>query len=167
MSAVVVTPFPGVKDGETNPTHFVEGDVIDGDLAETALRYGLAVQEGSEGADTAGAGDGGGKVIVVDGQVEIPENWPKLKWFALKALAEKILGKPVAGTDEARNIVQAEVDRRANPETSEAGVAGAGGDVAPVGQKEGGESQAGAGSAQADAGGKPVAGTDAGAATAG
>lgn len=165
MSAVVVTPFPGVRDGETNPTQFVEGDVIDGDLAETAVKYGLAVPEGSEGADTAGAGNDGGKVVVVDGQVEIPDNWPKLKWFALKALAEKIFGKPVAGTDEARTIVQAEVDRRANPDTSGAGESGAGGEVQPDGEKEGGESQPGADSAQANAGGKPVAGTDAGAGT--
>ncbi|WP_050400377.1 hypothetical protein [Bradyrhizobium embrapense] len=162
MSAVVITPFPGVRDGETDPTNFVEGDVIDGDLAETALKYGLAVPEGSEGADAAGAGDGGGKVIVVDGQVEIPENWSKLKWFALKALAEKIFGKPVAGTDEARTIVQAEVDRRANPETSAAGQTGDTTDGHSEGQSEGTGGQAAAGGAQDGAGGS-AAGTDAGA----
>ncbi|PDT77187.1 hypothetical protein CO675_11650 [Bradyrhizobium sp. C9] len=138
--------------------------MIDGDLADTALKYGLAVLEGSEGADTAGAGDGGGDVTVIDGEVEIPENWAKLKWFALKALAEKIFGKPVAGTDEARTIVQAELDRRANPQTSATGEVGNASEGSTGSQKEAAEGQASAGGAQADAGGK-TAGTDAAAGT--
>ena len=45
--------------------------------------------------------------------VDIPENWPSLKWFGLKALAEKIAGKEVAKAPEAKSIIEQELARRA------------------------------------------------------
>lgn len=40
--AKVTCPFPGVRDGEFNPTTIQPGEVIEGDLAEVALREGWA-----------------------------------------------------------------------------------------------------------------------------
>ena len=121
MPAVVIKPFLGVRDGEVYPVQFAPGDIVEGDLAECFKASGIAVDENDERASQA--------AIVQD---EIPADWLKMKWFALRALAAKILGKDVmevANTEEARSIIQAEVDRRANPqpEKTEA-VAGEGGD---------------------------------------
>jgi hypothetical protein len=115
MKAVVTKPFPGVRDGEVHPVHHAEGDIVEGDLAKVAIDNGWAVDENDDGAASAGA-DGREK-SPEDGPIVIPDNWVKEKWFAVRALAARIAGKAatdVAGVDEARAIIQAEVERRAN-----------------------------------------------------
>lgn len=46
--------------------------------------------------------------------IEIPENWEKLKFFGLKALAEKISGADVKDAASAKAAIRAELERRAN-----------------------------------------------------
>ena len=46
--AVVVAPFPGVKDGEIYPTDLVEGDIIQGALAAAAVSDGHAEEVTAE-----------------------------------------------------------------------------------------------------------------------
>lgn len=44
--------------------------------------------------------------------IEIPDDWKSMKWFALKALAEKVAGREVKDSDDAKAVVEAEVTRR-------------------------------------------------------
>lgn len=44
--------------------------------------------------------------------IEIPDDWKSLKWAALKALAEKIKGTPVGSSQEARSVIEAEIELR-------------------------------------------------------
>lgn len=47
----------------------------------------------------------------VDG-VTIPSDWRQIKWFGLKSLAQKIAGRDVVDSDDARAIVEAELAAR-------------------------------------------------------
>ena len=42
MKATVTKAFSGAKDGEHHPTQFRPGDVVEGDLAEVAMKEGWA-----------------------------------------------------------------------------------------------------------------------------
>ncbi|MCX5581329.1 hypothetical protein [Kaistia terrae] len=56
ISAIVVSPFKGVRDGEIYPRDIEVGDTVVGDLAVSALRDGMAeLRDGDadHGADTA------------------------------------------------------------------------------------------------------------------
>lgn len=39
MKAIVTKPFDGVRDGEALPVSFKKGDVVEGDLALTAIKF--------------------------------------------------------------------------------------------------------------------------------
>lgn len=45
--------------------------------------------------------------------VVIPDNWRQIKWFGLKSLAQKIAGRDVVDSDDARAIIEAELLKRA------------------------------------------------------
>ncbi|MCW5705249.1 MAG: hypothetical protein KIT82_22045 [Bradyrhizobium sp.] len=51
MNARVITPFYGARDGELYPTRFEPGDLIEGELAEIAVRGRWAEETGSEPAE--------------------------------------------------------------------------------------------------------------------
>lgn len=118
--AIVTKTFPGVRDGEVYPLQHEMGGIIEGDLAEVAIDNGWAVEESNAAAGNASAGDGyDGET---DGLITIPTDWAKKKCFALRSLAARIAGKPaedVSNIDEARTIVQAEIDCRAVSPTDE------------------------------------------------
>ena len=64
---------------------------------------GIAVAEGIKPQVTGDAAP----------DVAIPENWRTAKWFTLKSLAQKIAGRDVADSDDARGVIEAELARRA------------------------------------------------------
>jgi len=130
LRARTTKQFFGVPDGEVYPRGFVAGDEVLGDLAKVAIEEGWAEKvSGDEPASTtdsskqeapageakglsttnlvSGAGNGNGASI------EIPEDWKSMKWFALKALAEKIAGRDVKDSDDAKAVVEAEFTKRA------------------------------------------------------
>lgn len=53
MRAIVVSPFKGVKDGEVYPRSWKPGEIVEGDLAASALAEGHAALERQERAATA------------------------------------------------------------------------------------------------------------------
>lgn len=145
MRASVTQPFDGVVDGEIYGRRIEVGEEINGDLAAAAVGAGWAVdmdttlnsaeidektaktvektQISSEideknAEKTALQGE---KSVVLETSerpalTEIPADWKSMKWFALKALAEKIAGREVKDSDDAKALVEAEVSRR-NPQT--------------------------------------------------
>lgn len=50
MRAIVTKPFKGCKDGERHPVDLAEGDVVEGDLAKTAIDAGWAEDAGGNDA---------------------------------------------------------------------------------------------------------------------
>lgn len=46
-------------------------------------------------------------------KIEIPADWKSMKWFALKALAESISGADVKTSQEARIVIEGELQKRA------------------------------------------------------
>ena len=51
MNATAITTFYGARDGELYPTRFEPGDLIEGQLAEIAVRENWAEETGPEPAD--------------------------------------------------------------------------------------------------------------------
>lgn len=150
MKSKVIKEFYGVIDGQIYPRMVLVGEIIHGDLAETALREKWATVHFEEGAkpevvfveklhelsekakavaDGAEAVEAEAARAVADAKlapvgvdvstdnrpalIEIPDDWRALKWFALKSLAEKVKGAPVANADEARVAIEAELAARA------------------------------------------------------
>lgn len=54
-----------------------------------------------------------GEVVILQ-PVEIPEDWAKLQWFTLKALAERVSGGPVSSKVAAIALIEAELAARAD-----------------------------------------------------
>lgn len=136
MQCLVVKPFPYSADGLKTTHRFVEGD--EPDLPEAAvesLEIGGYVVIGLPppsaeivgGGVDAETGDGTQDEsetiaeemlpLVSPDEVSIPPDWRSMKWFALKALAEKIKGSDVAGSDEARAVIESKLSQRTMTES--------------------------------------------------
>ena len=48
MNATAITTFYGARDGELYPTRFEPGDLVEGELAEIAVRENWAEKTGAE-----------------------------------------------------------------------------------------------------------------------
>jgi hypothetical protein len=137
LIAKVTKQFFGVPDGEVYPRGFVDGDEVVGDLAKVAIEEGWAEKisgdeavsmlpsapsatvapveaEGLSTASIVAGADASGAAAAI----EIPDDWKTMKWFALKALAEKIAAREVKDSDDAKAVVEAEVTRRAPAQTA-------------------------------------------------
>lgn len=103
MQAKVTAPFDGARDGEMYPRHFNVGDVVDGNLAEVAVREKWAEELKPEATQPAGL-------------VEIPAVWQELKAAELVKLARDLGASADVNTKaEAAAVIEAELERRANP----------------------------------------------------
>jgi hypothetical protein len=124
--ARTIVPFPGVPDGKIYGKNHVVGEIVTGDLARVAMEEKWAVPD--DGTEAAAVQHESGQTETVpepeadggkpaDGaeasaEIEIPDNWRTMKWFALKSFAEKIAGREIADSDEAKAVVETEIARR-------------------------------------------------------
>lgn len=70
-------------------------------IVETAMKLKEVLTEVAKTEDTVDASD-----------VEIPDDWRMLKFFALRSLAAKISAEPVTNMEEAVAAIEAELARR-------------------------------------------------------
>lgn len=103
MQAKVTKAFDGVEGDAVYPRTYQVGEVVTGRLAEVAMREKWAEELKPEAPKPAGP-------------VEIPEGWQDLKAAELVKLARELGASADVNTRaEASAVIQAELERRANP----------------------------------------------------
>lgn len=56
MKATAIAVFDGARDGDLYPTRFIPGDLVEGSLAEIAVREKWAEEINSDARETASSG---------------------------------------------------------------------------------------------------------------
>ncbi len=121
MQATAIRDFYGVEDGKVYPRRFAIGDVVHGALAGEVVTAGwatagvLSVKPTDVGPIETKSEPVDNDPALAKDSVDhaIPDDWRSMKWFALKALAEKISGAAVADAAKAKSVIEAALARRA------------------------------------------------------
>lgn len=111
-----------VKQGDGKGPKYEKDQVVDfkGAVEETYarkyIRLGLAVEEdgrSTRAAATTKSDDGDAAKLAERSAVLIPDEFAKLQYAELQALAEKLTDRKVNGKNDAIAVIEAELKRRA------------------------------------------------------